>query len=168
MKKINVLHTSFKRIQAALARVGTSASNPQGFSLIEIMIVLAIMGMIAAFVSGRVGDQFAKSKVSSTKIQMRNVMAQLDTFRMTCNFYPLTDQTLTALVAAPTGRVCKDFPDSGFLGTKSVPKDGWGNDFVYESDGNRFTLTSLGADGLPDGQGNDADITSDNIDADKK
>jgi general secretion pathway protein G len=66
---------------------------------------------------------------------------------------------LEALVVKPTsGRECKDYPANGFIEGESIPKDPWEGDFVYESDGKIFNISSLGSDGEPGGEGNDVDI----------
>lgn len=135
--------------------------DQRGFTLTEMLIVVAIIALIGTFVTGNVISKFGKAKVDSTKIQIKNLGVVLDDFKRECGFYPTTDQGLDALLAKPTsGRDCKNYDPEGYIKGKAVPKDGWSNDFVYESDGNKYVLRSLGADGQEGGQGNDADISS--------
>ncbi len=135
-----------------------------GFTLTELLIVVAIIGMIGTFVAQNVISKFGKAKVDSTKIQMRNLGTVLDDFKRECGFYPTTDQKLDALITKPTtGRDCKNYDPEGYIKGKKIPKDGWDNEFVYESDGNKYTLKSLGQDEAEGGTGNAADISSDEL-----
>jgi general secretion pathway protein G len=130
-----------------------------GFTLIELLIVIAVIGMIGTLVATNVMGRFEEAKIGTTKEQIRSLGLVLDDFKRVCNFYPTTDQGLDALTKAPQGRECKNYPTDNF--TKHIPKDGWGNDYVYESDGNKYVLKSLGADNAPGGTGNNQDISSD-------
>jgi general secretion pathway protein G len=152
-----------KKMKEKLKRLLQAAPNSEaGFTLTEMLIVVAIIAMIGTFAVGKIQGAYNKAKVDSTKIQIRNLSTLLDNYRLDCNFYPTTDQGLDALVQKPTaGRECKNYNPEGYA--KKIPKDGWGNDFIFESDGNKFTIKSLGQDGQEGGEGNAADITSDNI-----
>lgn len=134
-------------------------SSKAGFTLIEMMIVLAIIALVMGFVGTNVIRKYDESRVQSTKIQMKQLATILQDFRRVCGFYPAGEQGLDALVKAPVGRTCKNYDPEGFV--KKVPQDAWNNDFLYESDGNKFKITSYGADGKPGGEGFDKDITSD-------
>ena len=134
-----------------------------GFTLTEMLIVIALIGLIMTFVSGNIIGKFNSAKVDSTKIQMKQLGVILDDFNRVCGFYPTTDQGLDALIKAPSGRECKNYDPAGFIKGSKVPKDGWGNDFIYESDGSKFKITSLGGDNKAGGDGNDKDITSDDL-----
>lgn len=141
------------------------AWRTQGFTLIEMLIVVAIIGMIATFVGGQVLSKFDKAKVDSTKIQMRQLSVVLDDYRRECNRYPTADQGLQALLTAPTSEPkCKNYNPDGYLKGNKVPHDAWDGEFQYQSDGNKFTLISLGRDGKEGGEGLDADINSDELD----
>jgi general secretion pathway protein G len=133
-----------------------------GFTLIEMMIVLAIIALVMGFVGTNVIRRYDESRVNATKIQIRQLMVILDDFRRVCGFYPSTEQGLDALVKAPTGRACKNYDPAGFI--KKVPQDAWGKDFVYSSDGNKIEIKSLGADGKEGGEGFDKDISSNDLD----
>ncbi len=133
-----------------------------GFTLIEMMIVLAIIALIMGFVATKAIRRFDEAKVSATKIQIKQLSVILDDFRRVCGFYPSTEQSLDALVKAPAGRTCKNDDPEGFI--KKIPQDAWNRDFVYISDGNKFVIKSLGADGKEGGEGFDKDISSDELD----
>lgn len=133
--------------------------SQRGFSLIEILIALTLLGIAGAFVAGKVFDQLYEGEVKSARIQMQNLEARLKEFRRKCGFYPTTEQGLEALVTKPSGgRECKDYPPNGFIDDSQVPKDPWNNDFIYESDGKAVNIISYGPDGEPGGEGNDVDI----------
>lgn len=133
-----------------------------GFTLIEMMIVLAIIALVMGFVGTNVIRRYDESRVNATKIQIKQLSVILDDFRRVCGFYPTTEQGLDALVKPPAGRTCKNYDPAGFV--RKVPQDAWGRDFVYTSDGNKITIKSLGSDGKEGGEGFDKDISSDDVD----
>lgn len=142
------------------AAAGSTAES--GFTLTEMLIVVAIIAMVGTFAIGKIQSSFQKAKVDSTKIKIRNLSTILDNYRLDCNFYPTTDQGLDALVQKPSGgRECKNYNPDGYA--KKVPKDEWDGDFIYESDGNKFTIKSLGSDGVEGGTGFGADISTENL-----
>lgn len=138
----------------------TRAKGEAGFTLIEIMLVLTLLGLVLSFVGGNLFDQFGKGRTQSAKIAIKKIEGDLDRFRLDCNFYPYTDQGLEALANPPSsGRQCPNYPPRGYV--KNVPKDPWGFDFVYTcDDGLNYELKSLGADGVEGGEGENADISS--------
>lgn len=138
--------------------------DENGFTLTEMLIVVSIIGMIMAFVGSNIMKKFAGAKVDTTKIQMRSLGNALDDFNRVCGFYPDTEQGLSALIEKPTGgRECKNYGDGEFIAGKKMPKDGWNNEFKYESDGSKYTLKSMGADAKEGGSGVDADLSSDDL-----
>ncbi len=141
-----------------------SLHNESGFTLIEMMIVLAIIALVMGFVGTKVIRRFDESRVNATKIQMKQLSVVLDDFRRVCGFYPSTEQGLDALIKPPVGRVCKNYDPEGFLNNKRVPQDAWNHDFVYISDGNKFEIKSLGADGKEGGEGFDKDLSTNDMD----
>lgn len=146
---------SFKRCAECL-------KNQAGMTLIEIMVVVAIIGSIAALVTVNVLDYLDESKVETTKIQISNVESALEQYKRRHGSYPSTEQGLDALVNKPTvGKVPDNYPSDGYL--KAVPQDGWGNDFVYYSpgvSGHKIEIISYGADGEEGGDEMDADLTN--------
>jgi general secretion pathway protein G len=134
----------------------------RGFSLVEIMIAITIMGIVAAIVTTNVRRNLDEAKVKTAKTQMRVLESALAEFYRVNGFYPSTDQGLNALVEAPTaGRIPKNFPSGGFLEKKRVPLDPWENEFKYICDDSyNYEILSLGADAQEGGEGINADISS--------
>lgn len=134
-----------------------------GMSLIEIMVVLAIIGSVAAIVTVNVLDSLDESKVETTKITIKTLESALENYKRKMGSYPTTEQGLDALVEAPAGLPeGKKYPKKGFLKGDKIPKDAWGNNFEYASPGasGDFEITSLGADGAEGGDDYDADISN--------
>ena len=133
-----------------------------GMTLIEIMVVVAIIGSIAALVTVNVLNYLDESKVETTKIQIRNIESALEQFKRKHGFYPSSEQGLAALVEKPTiGRIPDNYPADGYM--KTLPKDAWGNDFVYYQPGvagHKIEIISYGGDGQEGGEDVDADITN--------
>jgi len=138
--------------------------NQKGFTLIEIMVVVIILGLLAGLVLPRILGQEEKAKFEAAKVQIRSLEDALDAYKLDNGFYPTTDQGLEALIKKPeAGRIPLKWRDGGYLKPSRIPKDPWGKDFVYLSPGNEnreYDIVSLGADGEPGGEGNSADIES--------
>ena len=135
--------------------------NSHAFTLTEMLIVISLIALLGTFVAQNVIGKFNKSKVSATKIQIKQLGVVLDDFRRECGFYPTTDQGLEALITKPTaGRDCKNYDPEGYIKGKSLPKDGFGFNFEYTSDGNKYVIKSLGNDGKEGGEGLDKDLSS--------
>ena len=136
--------------------------NQRGFTLIEIMVVVVILGILAAVVVPRFLSRPDEAKVTKAKVDIKSLEEALGLYKLDNGFYPSTDQGLKALVEKPeTGRIPDKYPEGGYL--KKVPADPWGNPYVYLSPGihsRDFDIISYGADGQPGGEGFDADINS--------
>ncbi|MDH4120927.1 MAG: type II secretion system major pseudopilin GspG [Deltaproteobacteria bacterium] len=133
----------------------------KGFSFIEIMVVLIIIAMIMGLVATQMVNSAAQARVQTTKIQIQSLISSLDLYRLQNANYPTTEQGLNALVKMPElGRLPTNW-QGPYL--RKLPADGWGNDFIYTSDGNTFQIISYGKDGQPGGAELDADITSDKL-----
>ncbi|EWC41720.1 type II secretion system protein GspG [Pseudomonas stutzeri] len=130
-----------------------------GFTLIEIMVVVVILGILAALVVPQVMSRPDQAKVTVAKGDIKAVAAALDMYKLDNFAYPSTQQGLDALVQKPSGNPQpKNWNRDGYL--KRLPKDPWGNDYQYLSPGTQgqFDLYSFGADGKPGGSDLNADI----------
>ena len=127
-----------------------------GFTLLEIMVVVAIIGLLAAVIVPNVIGQGEAAKVDLTKANMGKIVQQLDLYKFNNGSYPSTEEGLNGLVERPSS--ARKWPDGGYL--PKVPLDAWNNDYVYISPGveGPFDLLSMGADGVEGGEGADADI----------
>lgn len=137
--------------------------NRRGFTLIEIMVVIVILALLAALVGPKIMGRTDDAKIQTTKTQVRNIESALKLYKLDNGVYPATEQGLNSLVAKPTvGAIPKNYKEGGYLESKQVPKDGWGNDFIYVSPGEHgdYDLSSYGADGVKGGEGKNADINS--------
>ncbi|PKB23150.1 type II secretion system major pseudopilin GspG [Janthinobacterium sp. 64] len=133
----------------------------RGFTLIEIMVVVVIMGILASQVVPMLISRIGESKVASAKVNIATVMQQLKLYRLDNQRYPTTEQGLRALVEKPTtGPAANGWKAGGYV--DKMPKDPWGNPYQYLSPGlkGEVDIISLGADGQPGGSGDDADIGS--------
>lgn len=129
-----------------------------GFTLLELLVVLVIIGLLVGFVAPRYFAQIGKSEVKVARAQIKDLDDALDQYRIDTGHYPTTEQGLAALDAQPAGEAHWQGP---YL-KKAVPKDPWGNPYQYKSPGDHgeYDLYSLGKDGKPGGTGEAADIAS--------
>jgi len=130
----------------------------QGFTLIELVVVLTILAMLAALVVPRLFKNVDKSKVNATKAQISNFETALDAYRLDVGSYPTTQQGLEALRTKPVGVEHWDGP---YL-AKELPMDPWGHPYQYKnpSEHGDYEIVSLGGDGQPGGEGINADVVS--------
>jgi general secretion pathway protein G len=129
-------------------------NSQKGMTLIEIMIVLAILGGLIAVLAPNVMGRFNKSKVESTKLAMSEVSKNLAAFNLDCGKYP---DALEFLQKPDPG--CGNWGPEPYM--KKAAKDAWGNEFAYAAEGSSFTLKSLGADKKSGGSGYDKDLSLD-------
>jgi len=137
----------------------SNARRQQGFTLIEIMVVVVILGILAALVVPQVMSRPDQAKVTVAQGDIKGIASALDMYKLDNHSYPSTQQGLEALVKKPSGNpAAKNWNKDGYL--KRVPVDPWGNDYQYLSPGTRgaFDLYSLGADGKQGGTDLNADI----------
>ncbi len=133
--------------------------NERGFTLLELLVVLAILGLLAAFVAPQVLKYLGRAKSDSAHIQIQNIAGTLDLFRLDVGRYPTSAEGLAALVERPTGLASWNGP---YVKDKGVPNDPWGRPYIYKFPGDHgdYDLYSLGADGQPGGTGENADVTN--------
>jgi general secretion pathway protein G len=134
-------------------------SGNSGFTLIEIMVVVLILGLLAALVVPKIVGRTDDARVTKAKADIKAIESALNLFKIDNGFYPTSAEGLNALVQAPP-RAKKWNPD-GYL--DKTPVDPWQNPYLYQSDGRQIIVASLGADGVEGGEGYNADITNLNI-----
>jgi general secretion pathway protein G len=136
----------------------------EAFTLLELMVVVVILGILAAFVVPRISKRPEDARVTKAKIEIANLEQALELYYLDNGTYPTTEQGLRALIEKPqTGEVPENWKAGGYLAKPKMPEDPWGNDYQYLSPGVRnrdFDLYSFGKDGVEGGEGYDADITN--------
>jgi len=138
--------------------------NTAGFTLIEIMVVIIILGLLAAIVMPRIVGETDRARYEQAKVQMRILEDALKRYKLDNGRFPTTEQGLEALVQKPTiGVVPRNWPTGGYLDKPEIPVDPWGNKYVYISPGQHgpdYDLKSYGADGIEGGEEYDQDVES--------
>jgi general secretion pathway protein G len=135
-----------------------------GFTLIEIMVVLIIIGLLAGIVVPKLMGRTEEAKRIKTAVQIKNLQSSLDLYKLDSGVYPSTDQGLQGLVEKPAvGEIPNNWKEGGYI--DKIPKDPWGSNYVYISPGvhGDYDLYSYGADGEEGGEGRNADIQSWNL-----
>ncbi|HUB63973.1 MAG TPA: type II secretion system major pseudopilin GspG [Methylocella sp.] len=138
----------------------TRPGREDGFTLIEILVVITIIGLIMGLVGPRVLNYLSESKVKAATIQIESFASSLDLFYLDLGRYPTTSEGLTALVRRPGGASGWNGP---YLKNSAVPNDPWGHPYQYHSPsdhGGPYDIISLGSDGQEGGTGTAADIKS--------
>jgi general secretion pathway protein G len=143
----------------------------QGFTLIELMIVIVILGILSTLVILNIAGAPDEARVTKAKTDIQTLQSALILYKVKNGFYPTTEQGLKALVEKPTTKpIPRNYPQGGFLNQQTVPKDPWGNEYIYRSPGEDdrpYEIISLGADQMEGGSGFDADITSYTVEEEK-
>ena len=136
----------------------------RGFSFIEVMVVIIILGLLSSVVGVYLFDSAEKAKADATKTQIRGLETALDLYRLHNSRYPSSEQGLKALLEKPeVGFIPKNW-NGPYLRGNNLPEDGWDNPFRYISEnGNEYEIISLGADGIDGGLDLDADISSSDL-----
>jgi general secretion pathway protein G len=143
------------------SRRARAGARVRGFTLIEVLVVVVILGILAAFVVPKFFDKPGEARQVKARADIQSLATALNMYRLDNFAYPSTNQGLEALVSQPGGLPeARNWKAGGYI--DRLPKDPWGRDYAYLSPGQRgdFDLYSLGADGQPGGEGENADIAS--------
>jgi len=133
----------------------------KAFTMVELMAMLIIIGLLATLVVTRVATKIDQARVTTTKANLKSLHAAVNQFKMDTGRFPSEDVGLIELIEQPSD--VTNYEPGGYLETTEIPKDGWGQDFIYErfpESGKPFVIKSLGADGEEGGEDYDADLLS--------
>ena len=137
----------------------------KGFTLLEIIVVVAIIAILAAYIAPKVAGRVDDARISKAKSDIRVLESSLELYKLDNFVYPSTEQGLNALVNKPSGDNAKNWREGGYI--KKLNKDPWGNEYRYQFPGSNaeFDVFSLGADAAVGGEGEAADIGNWNLDS---
>ena len=138
--------------------------DQKGITLIEMMVVIVILGILGTIIFTRVSDRPEQARRTKATVEIRQLQTSLELYKLDNREFPTTEQGLSALVSVPsTGTVPQNYPASGYM--DKIPKDPWGNDYVYICPGNHgdYDLESYGPDGEDGGEGKNEDVESWNL-----
>ena len=138
-------------------------SDECGFTLIELMVVIVILGILAGLIVPRIMGRPEEARRMKARVQIESIETALKLYKLDNGYYPTTEQGLQALVESPTvGELPRAWREGGYLEKGRIPKDPWDNEYVYLSPGihGDLDLLSYGADGEPGGEGKDEDINN--------
>jgi general secretion pathway protein G len=132
-----------------------------GFTMVELMAMLIIIGLLATLVVTKVASKIDEARVTTTKANLKSLHSAVNQFKMDTGRFPAEDEGLMALIEQPSDVI--KYEPGGYLETTEIPTDGWGREFIYQlypESGKPFVIKSLGADGEEGGEDNDADLFS--------
>ena len=139
--------------------------NNRGFTLLEIIVVVAIIAILAAYIAPKVAGRVDDARIAKAKSDIRVLESSLELYKLDNFVYPSTEQGLEALINKPSGEEARNWRDGGYI--KKLTKDPWGNEYRYAYPGNNgeFDVWSLGSDVAAGGNGEAADIGNWNLDS---
>ena len=132
-----------------------------GFTMVELMAMLIIIGLLATLVVTKVATKIDQARVTTTRANLKTLHSAVNQFKMDTGRFPSEDLGLEELIEQPSD--VENWEPGGYLETTELPRDGWGNDFIYElypESGKQFVIKSYGADGEEGGEDYDADLFS--------
>ena len=135
----------------------------RGFSLIELMVVIVILGILAMYIAPKLMGRTDDARITQARVQIEGLETALKLYKLDNSVYPTTEQGLQALVEEPqAGDIPKKWRKGGYLEKGKVPKDPWGNEYIYLSPGihGDYDIISYGTDGVPGGEDANTDINS--------
>jgi general secretion pathway protein G len=150
-------------MQALYRKHAARYASSSGFTLIELLVVLVIIGILAGYVGPKIMGRPEEAKRTKAAMQIKGIETALELYKLDNGLFPSTEQGLQALVEPPSvGILARKWRDGGYLEKSTVPKDPWGNEFVYLSPGSHgdFDLSSYAIDGEEGGEGDNADINN--------
>jgi general secretion pathway protein G len=133
----------------------------KGFTMVELMAMLIIIGLLATLVVTKVATQIDRARVTTTKANLKLLQSAVNQFKMDTSRYPSEETGLMELIEKPSD--VTNYQEGGYLESTNIPKDAWGNEFIYmlnPESGKPFVIISYGADGKEGGEGYDADLKS--------
>ena len=149
-------------MKAVLAVPSRESARQAGFTLIEIMVVVFILGLLITLVAPRILGRTDEARQTKAAADIKSIEQALSLYKLDNGSFPITEQGLQALVAPPTnGPPARRWNADGYL--DKVPLDPWGQPYIFQSDGSRYVVMSFGADGVEGGDGKNADIDSRNL-----
>ena len=140
---------------------GKMRKTGKGFTMVELMAILIILGLLATLVVKKVADQVDKARVTTTKANLKALHASINQFKMDTGRFPTDEEGLDALIEQPSDVM--NYQPGGYLETTEITKDAWGEEFMYErfpESGKQFVVFSYGADKSEGGEDYDADLYS--------
>jgi general secretion pathway protein G len=142
-----------------------NARNNRGFTLLEIIVVVAIIAILASYIAPKIAGRVDDARISKAKSDIRVLESSLELYKLDNFLYPSNEQGLEALVNKPAGEAARNWRDGGYI--KKLTKDPWGNDYRYAYPGanGEFDVYTLGADAAVGGEGEAADIGNWNLDS---
>lgn len=137
--------------------------SEKGFSIIELMVVVIIIGILATTILPKIMGRADDAKITKVKADIKSLETALDMYKIDNDVYPDTEQGLSALIKIPeVGRLPKKWRKGGYLKKAVIPKDPWGNEYIYVSPGTKgdYDIITYGADGMQGGEDLDKDISN--------